>query len=224
MPPELSYRFLPRRAALAGLLSLGACGPTRLAPLTGPSRGRVVVLRGLFNTFSTGMNFLTALLRQDGFDASVHNHLEWRDLTAVIQRADRDGTLVRPFALIGHSYGADDVILMANRLGQAGVTTDLLVTFDPTASEAVGPGVARVLNFYQDRDTVKRTLDPAPGFTGVLENRLVPGESHITIDKQQSLHFEVLALLRTLAAERVAQPAAPLPPPPLPPSAVTARR
>ncbi len=214
MPPQRPPSRLRRRAALADLVSLAACGPTRLAPLTAPPRGRVVVLRGLFNMFSTGMNFLTARLRQADFDATVHNHLDWRQVTAMIQRADRDGTLLRPFAIIGHSYGADDAVAMANRLSQAGVVTDLLVPFDVTVAEPVTAGTLRVLNFYQDRDTVTRTLVGGPGFTGVLENRLVPGESHVTIDKQEPLHLEVVALMQALATEREARAARPMAPTP----------
>lgn len=200
---------LPRRAALAALVSLAACGPTPLAPLAGPPRGRVILLRGLANMFSTGMNFLTAKLRQRDFDASVHNYLEWNALAAAVLRAQQADTLVRPFAIIGHSYGADDAVEMANHLGRQGVATDLLVTFDPTASDPVAAGVLRVLNFYQDRDTVTRTLVGGPGFTGTLENQLVPGESHISIDKQDRLHDQVIARMLALAAEREARPAPP---------------
>ncbi|MEO3471255.1 hypothetical protein AAFN86_05245 [Roseomonas sp. CAU 1739] len=226
MPPLTPRAHLPRRAALAALASLAACGPTRLAPLTGPPRGRVIVLRGLLNMFSTGMNFLTAKLRQRNFDASVHNHIEWDDLAAAVLRADRAGTLVRPFAIIGHSYGADDAIKMANHLGRQGVATDLLVTFDPTAGDPVTAGVLRVLNLYQDRDSVTRTLVGGPGFTGSLENQLVTGESHISIDKQDHLHDQVIARLEALAAGRevragqpvVAPPQPLLVAPPLPPA------
>ena len=138
MPPEESLR-LTRRAAAAGLASLAACAPTRLEPLTGPPRGRVILLRGLANVFSTGLNFLTARLRQVNFDASVHNYLEWDDLADGIAQADRAGT---------------------------------------------------------------------------LENRLVNGESHLTIEKQERLHREVIALLQSLAAEREARAAQLAPPSP----------
>lgn len=232
MPPAILTTRLARRAALASLASLAACGPTPLAPLTGPPRGRVVLLRGLLNMFSTGLNFLTADLRQRNFDASVHNYVEWPALANGIEQAARDGTLLRPFAIIGHSYGADDAIVMANHLGRLGIATDLLVTFDPTAGDPVGPGVLRVLNFYQDRDSVSRVLAGGPGFTGTLENQLVPGESHISIDKQERLHAQVLARLEALAAARLpasvppvpARPVLVAPPLPVPPHPVRAGR
>ncbi|MBW6400144.1 hypothetical protein KPL78_19955 [Roseomonas sp. HJA6] len=233
IPPSPDRAALPRRAAIAGLLTtLAACGPTRLAPLAGPARGRVIVLRGLFNVFSTGMNVLTAQLRAHDFDAVVHNYIDWRSLAANVAAASRDGTLARPFAIIGHSFGADDAVAMANHLGGMGVAVDLLVTFDPTAAAPIGPGVLRVLNFYQDRDTAfVRVLAGGPGFTGALENRLVDGESHISIDKDRQLHAVIIAQLESLAAARLAPspvvapmspvsyrpPAPPLPRPPIPP-------
>lgn len=191
---------LRRRALLAGLATLAGCGPTRLAPLAGPSRGRVILLRGLANVFSTGMNDLTVHLRARNFDASVHNYLEWRALARQVAAAARDGTLVRPLCIIGHSFGADDAVAMANHLGAEGVAVDLVIPFDPTAPERPGPGVLRVINLYQDGDpTFDRTLHPGPGFTGVLENRLVRGESHLSIDKSQRLHAMVIAALEELA-------------------------
>lgn len=237
MPPAIPPTRLSRRATLAGLASLAGCGPTTLATLTGPPRGRVVLLRGFLNMFSTGLNFLTADLRQVDFDARVRNYVEWPALADGIAKDARDGTLVRPFAIIGHSYGADDAVVMANHLGRQGIETDLLVTFDPTAGDPVGAGVLRVLNFYQDRDTVDRTLEGGPGFTGTLENRLVPGESHISIDKQERLHAEVVALLQSLATARQARAMRPVaaapvlaapvlaaPPLPVPPRPVRAGR
>lgn len=228
--------ILPRRAAMAGLLLLGACGPTRLAPLAGPPRGRVVLLRGLANVFSTGLNVLTVRLRQANYDASVHNHVEWYDLANATERAAREQRLERPLVLIGHSFGADDALRMAERLGRQGVAPDLVVTFDPTTATQVPPGPLRVVNYHQTRDFGSRSLSPGPGFSGTLENRLVQGESHLSIEKQERLHLEVLAMLDALSATqptppvvsaraprpRLVAPPQPLPRPPVPP--VRARR
>lgn len=186
---------LPRRAALSGLLLLGACGPTALAPLPGPPRGRALLLRGLANMFSTGLNVLTARLRAAGYDARVHNHVEWRRLAAETEAEARAGTLPRPLALMGHSFGADDAIRLSGRLGAAGIATDLLVTFDPTALLEAPPGPRRMVNFHQELDPFSRVVRPGRGFDGVLENRLVLGESHLSIEKSARLHQEVLALM-----------------------------
>lgn len=190
----------PRRALLAGLLLPAGCGATRLAPLDGPPRGRVLLLRGLANLFSTGLNVLTATLRRARFDASVHNHVEAAALAQAVLRAAAEGRLARPFAVIGHSFGADEAVRLAARLRAAGLVTDLLVTFDPTVIGTVPASARLVVNYHQEADTFPRRLDPAPGFDGRLENRAVPGETHLTIEKNTRLHAEVLALLEALAA------------------------
>uniref|UniRef100_UPI0018DF2080 hypothetical protein n=1 Tax=Roseomonas rosulenta TaxID=2748667 RepID=UPI0018DF2080 len=189
---------LPRRAALALLPALAACGTTAVPPLDQPPRGRVVVLRGLFNIFSTGMTTLTLTLRQAGYDATVHNHAEWRGLAERTAQVASSGSLKRPLAVIGHSFGADDAIQLSGRLGELGVPVDLLVTFDPAWVLSVPRGPARVLNFHQDRDTFERRLSPGRGFDGRIENRQVQGQSHLSIDKDPALHDQVLAALREM--------------------------
>jgi hypothetical protein len=186
---------LPRRAALALLPALAACAPTPVPPLAQAPRGRVLLLRGLLNIFSTGMTTLTLALRQAGFDATVHNHAEWRGLADRTAREALAGGVPRPIAVVGHSFGADDAIQLAGRLGAAGVPVDLLVTFDPSWVLAVPRGPRRVLNFHQDRDTYARRLAPGPGFDGVIDNRQVNEESHLSIDKNPALHAQVLAAM-----------------------------
>lgn len=225
-------RTLPRRVALALLPALAACGTTTVQPLDQPPRGRVLVLRGLLNMFSTGMNVLTFTLRQAGYDATVHNHAEWRGLASRTVESAQAGSLKRPLAVIGHSFGADDAIALAGRLGAAGVPVDLLVTFDPSWVLAVPHGPRRVLNFHQDRDAYARRLTPGPGFDGRIENRQVTGESHLSIDKDLDLHRQVLAVLREIDTAPEPPPraagaspgvtpapraSAPLPRPPAPP-------
>lgn len=211
--------ILPRRAVLAGLLLLGACGPTRLAPLAGPAKGRVILVRGLANMFSTGLNTMTAELRQANYDASVHNHVEGRRLVEETVAAVNAGTLSRPLVLIGHSFGADEVLRMGGMLGAATVPVDLVVTFDPTVVGTAPPGPKRVVNFYQERDPLSRRVEPAPGFDGVIENRLVEGESHLSIEKAQRLHVEVLTMIEGIrpapAPPPVVTPLITAPPPPL---------
>ncbi|BDG75007.1 thioesterase domain-containing protein [Roseomonas fluvialis] len=206
MTPEPSP--FQRRMALALLPAFAACAPTPVPPLPQAPRGRVLLLRGLLNIFSTGMTTLTLALRQAGFDATVHNHAEWRGLADRTAREALAGTVPRPLAVVGHSFGADDAIQLAGRLGAAGVPVDLLVTFDPSWVLAVPPGPKRVLNFHQDRDTYARRLSPGPGFDGRIDNRQVNDESHLSIDKNAVLHAEVLAAMEEVAMAPAPRPAA----------------
>jgi hypothetical protein len=186
-----------RRAALLGLAgTAAACAAPTEPPVAGPPRGRVVLLRGLANVFSTGMDELEATLRRHGYDAEVRNHLAWNAEAEAAAALARDGRLPRPFAVIGHSLGADDGIRLAGRFGQATGMMDLLVTFDPILVRSVPPGPARVRNYYQLSDVWGGgRLTAERGFNGMLENRPVRGDNHFTIDKDPDLHREVIALL-----------------------------
>jgi thioesterase domain-containing protein len=214
--------FLPRRAALALLPVLAGCATTPVPPLAQPPRGRVLLLRGLLNVFSTGMTTLTLALRQAGFDATVHNHAEWRGLADRTATQARAGGVPRPLAVAGHSFGADDAIRLAGRLGAAGVPVDLLVTFDPSWVLAVPRGPRHVLNFHQDRDTYARIVAPGPGFDGRIENRQVNDESHLSIDKNADLHRQVLAAMEEVAMARPTGIAAPRAQPVVPGAATRA--
>jgi pimeloyl-ACP methyl ester carboxylesterase len=189
---------LTRRAALIGLAAAAAAcaSDDNDIPLAGPPRGRVVLLRGLANVFSTGIDELEETLRRDGYDAAVHNHLDWSAQADAALALARAGRLPRPFAVIGHSLGADDGIRLAARFGQATGMMDVLVTFDPVLVRSVPRGPSLVRNYFQQTDLWGGgRLTAARGFSGVLENRPVRGDNHFTIDKDPALHREVIALL-----------------------------
>ena len=170
-------------------------------------RGRVVVLRGLANVFSTGMDRLAARLAAAGYRVELGNHLEWQAAAGRLVAAERSSRLPRPVAVIGHSLGADDAIRLAGTAGEAGVATDLLVTFDPVWVSRVSTGPRRVLNFYLAVGIWGRSLGAAPGFTGTIENVDVGplGVTHFDIEKSAALHARVLATLEQEGAPTAPQ-------------------
>ena len=109
---------LPRRALPGLLLTLAACARRAIEPPAGVApRGQVVLLRGLANVFSTGMDSLGAQLAAVGFRAEVCNHLDWQVQTQQLVAAARTGALTRPVAVVGHSRGADDALRLAGAAG-----------------------------------------------------------------------------------------------------------
>jgi hypothetical protein len=139
-------------------------------------RGEVVLLRGLANVFSTGMDRLAARLAEAGYEAEVGNHLDWPTEARRLLAAARNGGVRRPLAAIGHSLGADDAIRLAGAAGAEGLALDLLVTFDPVQVGVVPPGPRHVVNFFLGNGLWGRPLQPAPGFEGSIENVEVGGE------------------------------------------------
>jgi len=193
---------LPRRALPGLLLTLAACARRAIEPPAGVApRGQVLLLRGLANVFSTGMDSLGAQLAAVGFRAEVCNHLDWQVQTQQLVAAARNGSVTRPVAVIGHSRGADDAIRLAGAAGAEGLALDLLVTFDPVRVGVVPPGPRHVMNFFLEGGFWGTRLEPAPGFDGSLENIDVAAEglTHFDIDKSVALHARVLAALERQA-------------------------
>jgi len=185
---------------LAATGSAAACSSTVLPP-QGGGRGRVMLLRGLANVFSTGMDSLAQRIADAGYRAEVHNHTDWMVLAAQAVEKARAGSLPRPFAVVGHSLGADDAIRLVEAIGAEGVPTDLLVTFDPVFLATVSRGPHRVLNFYNTGGFWGRALEPAPNLDGRIENIPVDGGvlDHFDIDKNPALHEQVVAALDAIA-------------------------
>lgn len=196
-PARLARRALP--LALTGLVA--CAGPEEPTPGV-PPRGRVVLLRGIFNVFSTGLDALAGKLVAAGFAAEVHNHAAWPLLA--LQLGAEAGRLRRPLALIGHSLGADDSLRLAGALGERGVAVDLVVTLDTVLLDEVPPGPRRVVNYHQNSGPWGVPLRGAPGFAGRIENIALasPDVTHSNIDEIPALHAEIIARLKALARAR----------------------
>jgi hypothetical protein len=153
----------------------------------------VYLLRGLLNIFSLGMDDLGEKIKRRGYPVVVTNYSDWQSIADDIAQKYKSGWS-GPIVLIGHSYGADAVMLMGEYLGKKGVPVNLIVPFDGTGSYAATPNVQRVFNIYQ-REYAKQTR--GPGFHGELTNYYVndPEIGHTSIDKAAKLHNLVLSRL-----------------------------
>ncbi|MGH7179730.1 MAG: hypothetical protein ACREJC_20305, partial [Tepidisphaeraceae bacterium] len=123
-----------------------------------------------------------------------------------------------PLVLIGHSYGADDVVRVARELNRDRITVDLIVTLDPVTPPAVPSNVRRCVNMYQPNGM----WDNVPFFRGVelkaenaqvtvVENLnirderkdlLEPGTGHFNIEKKGRIHQEIINQVLSACPER----------------------
>jgi thioesterase superfamily protein len=155
------------------------------------SHPHVYLMRGLLNIFSLGMDQLAAQIARTGVDASVYNHsVEETVVGAIVQkyRAGDHG----PYILVGHSLGADAVMLMAQQLDAQGVPVALVVPFDGTASYAAPANVSCVVNLTQRKYAY---MQAGAGFHGKLSNVDVSNDTtidHVTIDKSPRLQAMAL--------------------------------
>jgi hypothetical protein len=100
--------------------------------------------------------------------------------------------------LVGHSLGADAVVLMAQQLNAQGVPVALVVPFDGTESYAAPANVGCVVNLTQRKYSY---VQAGLGFHGKLSNVDVSSDTtidHVTIDKSPRL--QAMALKEILQA------------------------
>jgi hypothetical protein len=127
----LRIRLLGTAAALLLLVSNDAFA-------AGP---RVILLRGWFGLFSTGLDSIADQLKALGIEAKVAGHLNWSNEVAEILRNRSAGPLI----LVGHSQGANNVIDMAQSLAAYKVNVDLLIALSPFMQNPVPANVVKAI-------------------------------------------------------------------------------
>jgi hypothetical protein len=135
-----------------------------------PHAGNVYLVRGLIGVFSTGMDELSVKLNDSGVRAHVFQGDQRSELARTLVAKYKGVENPEPLCLIGHSYGADDVLRVAHTLEESGIKVDLLVTVDATTPPTVPTNVAVCYNYYQSQVT-----DFIPMFRGIPLKQEKPG-------------------------------------------------
>src|SRR3954462_3715426 len=112
------------------------------------AEGRILLLRGWFGVFSTGLDDLAEQLRAKGMNAEAIGHLAWKAQVDRIVK-DRAAGKTGPLVFVGHSQGANNVIEMARLLKERNIQVDLLVTLAPFMQDPLPTNIARAINYYQ---------------------------------------------------------------------------
>lgn len=164
---------------------------------------RVLLLRGLFGIFSTGLDGIASQLKAKGIPAEVAGHMHWSTAIAEIERARAAGE-TGPLILVGHSQGANNVIGIARSLQSHNITVDLLVTLAPSQQEPIPTNVVKAINYYQAGGWGE-ALVPDKGFHGKIVNVNLaddPGITHVTIDKDAKVQAEIVREIAAVAKSR----------------------
>jgi pimeloyl-ACP methyl ester carboxylesterase len=211
--------------ALLGLLASGCEGLTpgqldAVAPISDrPRQGNVYLVRGWIGIFSTGMDTLGQEANDAGVHAEVYQGYQWPALAHQITEKYRDaGANREPLVLVGHSYGADDVLRVARELNDANIPVDLLVTFDPVTPPDVPANVRKTVNFYRPNGVFDLLpflrgipLELADDAHGTLENvnirtdprhLMEPFTDHFNIEKRAPIQKAVLEEIFAVCRER----------------------
>jgi hypothetical protein len=211
--------------ALASLLLSGCSIPVvnpgsmdAVAPVsTAPRAGTVYLVRGWLGVFSTGIDALGDKVKAAGLHEEVYQEAQWRTLAETIARKYAGVRDPEPLVLVGHSFGADDIVAISRELEKFGIAIDLLVTIDPTTPPSVPANVRHVYNLYQSNSLDALPLfrgiplKADPDFKGRLDNvnvrveRLDLGEgdvNHFNIEKKETIHRETLKQILAVCPPR----------------------
>lgn len=171
---------------------------------------QIYLFRGLANVFSLGMDDMSKELTAQGIPNKVLNHSNWPRISAdITAKYKADPKRTRPIVLVGHSLGANAVLVMGQQLARNGVPVDLIVTFDPTTKGPIAPGVRRYLNLYQSNNGWAEALDvPAGAGKRVINSDVrkradIKTVSHFDIEKNRVLHQQVVSEIARLMGARV---------------------
>jgi len=172
-------------AGVIGVITLLCCSPAL-------ADSRVILLRGWFGVFSTGLDDIADTLKAKGIRAEVAGHLYWKTAADEILRERAEGK-TGPLVLVGHSQGANNVIDLARAIEAHNVPVALLVTLAPYRQDPVPGNVMRAINYYQSSGW-GAPITAGPGFRGKLFNIDVREDStvtHINIDKSAHIQAEI---------------------------------
>ncbi len=214
-------------ALLPGCMDITGRGPAPLDRTIGTAAekhtrvGHIYCMRGWLGIFSTGMDVLADEIdKQLGAPAVSVADEEWRRLKGWLIEEYAKGNMHEPLVLLGHSWGADDQIRVAEELKAAGITVDLLVLLDPVTPPLVPSNVKRVYCVYKSHPG----SDAVPFWRGVPAEVADPKATpitcidlrtadvgfdttqidHINIEKSPDVHRLVMDQIKLVCPTRVA--------------------
>lgn len=179
---------------------------------------KAYLLRGFYGVFSTGMDDIARELQKDGIPCRVELHTAHDAMARAIIEEHRRSPRPPLIIVVGHSYGADDAVVLTRKLHEANVPVALLATVDPVAPHKAPSNVNSVLNIYKS----KKVLAFIPAWRGVaieaetdlgedlrnIDIRDHPGldgphVTHSSIDDQPQVQQAILdAIRKTLRPDR----------------------
>lgn len=186
-------------ALTVGIVITPADAATRTSRVLGTP---VYVLRGALGIFSSGMDALAKEMNANGLPAVSKPFDKWRAYTANIVRAYEAHHY--PIVLVGHSWGANTILLMAYELEKHNIPVALLVFYDITNSARIPPNVRWVVNYRSSSAIGAHTkVVGGHGFTGTIDNLTRPDLNHVQIDKDESLHrWTIYSIQQALGLRR----------------------
>jgi hypothetical protein len=141
-----------------------------------PRVGTVYCMRGFLGIWSEGMDALADEINTQVGATAVSLANEERERVRDWIVANHAQMNNEPLVLLGHSYGADDMIRVAEYLQTQNIPVDLVVLIDPVTPPKVPTNVKRVYCVYKSHPLT----DWYPAWRGVSASVVDPARTPIT--------------------------------------------
>jgi hypothetical protein len=124
-----------------------------------PGRTHVYAMRGLLGVFSTGMDKLAKQLnhRLDVPAVAMSYHEDNKLVNHLIKKKQR-GLLNGPIILVGHSYGADTIVSVAQKLSKENIQVETLISIDNTKKDVVPGNVKRFYHIHSGASKLSQAV------------------------------------------------------------------
>jgi pimeloyl-ACP methyl ester carboxylesterase len=190
-------------AAQAKITAAATAAPAANAAPIAP-RGRVYLFRGALGPiFSTGMDRLAEKIVHAGLPADTYEFTICPLIASHAITKYREDP--QPIILIGHSMGGRCALQFSEKLQEENIPVSLVVTIDPAhLSPSVPTNVERFINIFLSKNVLGGgDIKPVEGFPGHYASYDLEQHdevSHITIDKMDSLHQQLIAKILAITA------------------------
>ena len=166
--------------------------------------GDVFLIKGGFNVFSDGFDSIASKLAKKGIKANLSRHTKVKQIaTQIIKNRKKYGR--KPVVLIGHSWGANAVMEIAEILKRNKIRVNYAVTFAATNPKPVPSNVQKLTNYYFEKDGWGKPVRAARGFRGRLKNIDMSRNSkihHFNIDENPRLQNQVIRNIQRFVKSR----------------------
>ena len=160
--------------------------------------GDVVLIRGGFNVFSGGLDLMAAKLAKRGIKAKVAKHTQAQSIAAsIIANQKKYGR--KPVILVGHSWGANTLLEVAEILKKKRIRIAYAATFAATNPGRAPNNIRKLTNYYFKKDGWGKVIRPGRGFRGRLKNIDMSTSSsvnHFNIEENPKLQRQVINNIR----------------------------
>lgn len=170
--------------------------------------GDVIFVRGGFNVFSGGLDTIATKLSKRGVKSRIYRHHQVPQIvSSILKNQKLYGR--RPIILVGHSWGANAILQVAEKLKKHRLKIRYVVTIAATNPKSAPHNIQKLTNYYFKQNGWGKPVKAAKGFRGSLKNIDMSTDAkvhHFNVDEHPKLHSHVVNnVIRFLRGKKFAR-------------------